>query len=504
MKIDYIKKILSAPVYDVAVETPIHKAVFLSKKLNNRVLIKREDLQPVYSFKIRGAYNKMIQLTDDEKKVGVIAASAGNHAQGVALAAVKLNIDAVIVMPVTTPDIKVESVLERGAEVILFGDTFNEAYNHAVEIQKKRGLTFIHPYDDPDVIVGQGTIGMEILRRYSDIPDVVFVPVGGGGLLAGISVYIKFLKPSVKIYGVEAEDSACLKAAMDAGKRVTLDHVGIFADGVAVNRIGEETFRIIRDNIDGVITVTTDEICAAIKDIYNDTRAITEPAGAIAIAGLKKYTDIEKVENKTLLAVNSGANINFDRLRHISERTELGEKREAIFVVKIPERAGSFKEFCKALHKRNITEFNYRYSDPEKAHVFVGIELEDPHEGRAQILKDLTEMDYIVKDLSDDEITKLHLRHMVGGKAPGIKNEKLFSFEFPERPGALMKFLEGLGHNWSISLFHYRNHGAAYGRVLVGLQVDSVEVNKLEIYLKKLGYRYNNQTDNIAYSLLLN
>ncbi|MDA3809776.1 MAG: threonine ammonia-lyase, biosynthetic [Spirochaetaceae bacterium] len=504
MKIDYIKKILNAPVYDAAIETPIDKANILSRRLGNRVLIKREDLQPVYSFKIRGAYNKMAQLTEEEKLKGVIAASAGNHAQGVALAAIKLNIKATIVMPVTTPAIKVDSVKANGSTVILFGDTFNEAYLHAVEIMKRENLTFIHPYDDPDVIAGQGTIGMEILRRYSEIPNVVFVPVGGGGLLAGISVYIKFLNPSVKIYGVEADDSACLKAAMDAGKRVKLDQVGIFADGVAVNQIGEETFRIIKDNIDGVITVNTDEICAAIKDIYDDTRSITEPAGALAIAGLKKYVESEQIKDQTLLAVNSGANINFDRLRHISERTEIGEKREAIFAVEIPERAGSFKQFCTALHKRNITEFNYRFSSPEKALVFVGIQLDDPHEGRSLLYKDLTEMGYTINDLSDNEIAKLHIRHMVGGKAPEIKNEMVFSFEFPERPGALMKFLNGLGHNWNISMFHYRNHGAAYGRVLAGLQVDAEENTKVKEYLVQLGYSYKEITENIAYKLFLN
>ena len=504
MKVDYIRRILNAPVYDAAVETPIDKANFLSKRLQNRILIKREDLQPVYSFKIRGAYSKMAQLTDEEKSKGVIAASAGNHAQGVALAAVKLKINATIVMPITTPGIKVDSVIEKGGKVVLHGDTFNEAYTHAVELMERDNLTFIHPYDDPDVIAGQGTIGMEILRRYSEIPDAVFVPVGGGGLLAGISVYIKFLNPSVKIFGVEADDSACLKAAMYAGKRVQLDQVGIFADGVAVNMIGEETFRVIKENIDGVITVNTDEICAAIKDIYDDTRSITEPAGALAIAGLKKYVDQNKITGQTLLAVNSGANINFDRLRHISERTEIGEKREAIFAVEIPERAGSFKQFCTALQKRNITEFNYRYSDSQKALVFVGIQLENPHEGRTLIYNDLKAMGYKVNDLSDDEIAKLHIRHMVGGRAPDVTNEKVFSFEFPERPGALMKFLNGLGHNWSISMFHYRNHGAAYGRVLADLQIKKEEVDLVKDYLSQLGYRYKEITENIAYKLFLN
>ncbi|MBB6482008.1 threonine ammonia-lyase, biosynthetic [Spirochaeta isovalerica] len=503
MKTDYIRRILSAPVYDAAVETPIDNAPFLSERLGNRILIKREDLQPVHSFKIRGAYNKMVQLTANERNRGVIAASAGNHAQGVALAAGKLGIDATIVMPVTTPGIKVESVKKLGGRVILHGDTFNEAYNKAAELMAEKDLTFIHPYDDPDVIAGQGTVAMEILSRSAESPDAVFVPVGGGGLLAGMSVYIKFLNPRIKVFGVEAEDSACLKAALDVGERVKLDEVGIFADGVAVNMIGEETFRVIRENIDGVITVTTDEICAAIKDIYDDTRSITEPAGALAVAGLKKYVDENSVENKTLLAVNSGANINFDRLRHISERTEIGEKREAIFAVEIPEEPGSFKRFCTALKKRNITEFNYRYADKRKALVFVGIQLENPREGRKLIRETLEEQNYVVDDLSDDEIAKIHIRHMVGGRAPEVENEKLFSFAFPERPGALMNFLNGLGQNWNISLFHYRNHGAAYGRVLAGLQVDDSEMKDVRNYLSRLGYGYREISDNRAYSLFL-
>lgn len=504
MKTDYIRKILSAPVYDAAIETPIDEAPFLSERLNNKILIKREDLQPVHSFKIRGAYNRMVQLSDEEKKRGVIAASAGNHAQGVALAAAKMDMEATIVMPVTTPAIKVESVRERGGHVTLYGDTFNEAYNKATEIMAEKNLTFIHPYDDPHVIAGQGTIAMEILSRCAKAPDALFVPVGGGGLLAGISVYIKFLNPDVKVFGVEAEDSACLKAALDAGKRVKLDEVGIFADGVAVNMIGKETFRVIRENIDGVITVTTDEICAAIKDIYDDTRSITEPAGALGIAGLKKYCYENPVKGQTLLAVNSGANVNFDRLRHISERTEIGEKREAIFAVEIPETPGSFKRFCTALHKRNITEFNYRYSDNKKALVFVGIQLENPKEGRKMIKSELEEQDYKVEDLSDDEIAKIHIRHMVGGRAPEVDNEKLFSFAFPERPGALMKFLNGLGHNWNISLFHYRNHGAAYGRVLAGFQVEEKDTQEVRQYLDKLSYSYREISENKAYNLFLN
>lgn len=503
METDYIRKILSAPVYDAAVETPIEKAHILTKRLNNTVYIKREDLQPVFSFKVRGAYNKMVQLSQEERSRGVIAASAGNHAQGVALAAVKLGVKATIVMPITTPAIKVESVREKGGEVLLYGDTFNDAYNYAVQVMTERDLTFIHPYDDPDVIAGQGTIGMEILSRSVDKPDAIFVPVGGGGLLAGISVYVKFLNPEIKVFGVEAQDSACLQAAMEAGERIKLDEVGIFADGVAVNMIGEETYRVIKENIDGVITVSTDEICAAIKDIYDDTRSITEPAGALAIAGLKKYVDENAISDQKLLAVNSGANINFDRLRHISERTEIGEKREAIFAVEIPEKPGSFKQFCQALQQRNITEFNYRYSDKEKALVFVGVQLENPHEGRKLIREGLDSAGYKVADLSDDEIAKIHIRHMIGGHGVGVVNEKLFSFEFPERPGALMKFLNGLGQNWNISLFHYRNHGAAYGRVLTGLEIKEGEEKKVREYLSRLGYRYWEISENSAYRLFL-
>jgi len=502
MKIDYVKKILSANVYQAAIETPISQAKFLSKRLGHSVLIKREDLQPVFSFKIRGAYNKMLSLSAKEKKAGVIAASAGNHAQGVALGAQKLNIHACIVMPVTTPAIKVESVKARGAEVVLFGDTFQEAFQKALEIQSQRGYTFLHPYDDPYVIAGQGTVAMEILRQTQDL-DALFVPVGGGGLLAGISVYIKFLRPEIKVIGVESEDSACLKAALNAGKRVILPQVGIFADGVAVSQIGKETFSLIQQNVDQVITVSTDEICAAIKDIYDDTRAIAEPAGALALAGLKKYAQEEPGRNQTLLAVMSGANINFDRLRYISERTEIGEKREGIFAVEIPEKPGAFKAFCNALHNRNITEFNYRFSHPERAVVFVGIQLADPVGGRHQILEELTQAGYSVTDLSDDEVAKLHIRFMVGGIAPGIEDEKVFTFQFPERPQALLNFLNGLGDRWNISMFHYRNHGSAFGRVMTGLQVEEGSLEDLLSYLERVGYPFKNISDNEAYHLFL-
>lgn len=503
MKHQYVKKILSAPVYDVAIESPTDYAHFLSQKLENKVLIKREDLQPVFSFKLRGAYNKMVSLKASEREKGVIAASAGNHAQGVALAAEKLGIKATIVMPVTTPRIKVLSVKEKNARVILHGDTFDEAYEYALQLAEEKKYVFIHPYDDPDVIAGQGTIAMEIMRCCKTALDYIFVPVGGGGLIAGMAVYIKYLDPSIKILAVEPEEAACLNAAMKAGKRVKLDSVGVFADGVAVQQIGQETFRLIKDHIDGVVTVSTDEICAAIKDIYDDTRAITEPAGAVGMAGLKKYVKTHHLKNQTLLTINSGANINFDRLRHIAERTQIGEKQEAVFAVEIPEKPGSFKRFCRTLSKKNITEFNYRYADDRKAHVFVGLEMDADLENRLLVIDDLSEKGYLVTDLSDDEVAKVHIRHMVGGRAPGIQNEHLFSFEFPERPGALLKFLNGLSQNWNISLFHYRNHGAAYGRVLVGLQYDPKEKQQVVTMLDLLGYHFKDESANPAYELFL-
>lgn len=504
----YIKRILSARVYDVAQETPLDPARFLSQRLSNQVLLKREDLQPVYSFKIRGAYNKIANLTEAERQHGVIAASAGNHAQGVALAATRLGIKSIIVMPKTTPDIKVSAVKALGGKVVLHGDTFDQAYSHARDLIDKHGYTLVHPYDDPDVIAGQGTVGMEILRQHSGPLHAVFVPVGGGGLLAGVGCYIKYLRPEVRLIAVEPEDAACLKAAMDAQQRVVLPQVGLFADGVAVAQIGAETFRLARDLVDDVMTVTTDEICAAIKDVYEDTRAITEPAGAVALAGLKKYVQQSGVKGQTLVAINSGANVNFDRLRHIAERTELGERREALFAVTIPEQPGSFKKFCQVLGRRSITEFNYRYAEDEQAHVFVGLQTRDADEIQT-LTEQLSAEGYAIQDFSDNEMAKLHIRHMVGGRGPvvngqhGMPHEVLFRFEFPERPGALLDFLLKLGSRWNISLFHYRNHGAAYGRVLVGMQVPPEERPIVMGYFDDIGYRFWDESDNIAYKLFL-
>ncbi len=499
----YIRKILEARVYDVAIETPIDEAHFLSQRLDNRVLLKREDLQPVFSFKIRGAYNKLAQLTTAEKERGVIAASAGNHAQGVALASREMGIKATIVMPVTTPEIKVKSVRAYGASVVLHGDTFDQALAHSFELVKKHSYTFIHPYDDIDTIAGQGTIGMEILRQHTGELDAVFIPVGGGGLAAGISAYIKYLRPKVKVIGVEFEESACLKAALEAGERVVLPQVGIFADGVAVAQIGAETFRICRECIDEVITVTADEICAAIKDIFDDTRSVCEPAGALGIAGMKKYVSRDKVRGQTLLAVDSGANINFDRLRYVSERTELGEQREAIIAVTIPEKPGSFKQFCELLGRRNITEFNYRYHNPDKARIFVGVQVHPDQLPMDRLVHELQQHGYPVVDLSDNEMAKLHVRHMVGGHSEAVTNEQVYRFEFPERPGALLNFLSKLGQRWNITMFHYRNHGAAYGRVAVGLDVPDEEHRHIPQYLDAIGYRYWSENDNEAYKAFL-
>ncbi len=500
----YIKRILEARVYDVAVETPLDEARGLSERLNNRVLLKREDLQPVFSFKIRGAYNKLRQLTEKERACGVIAASAGNHAQGLAMAAKHLGVKATIVMPKTTPELKVNNVRRLGGKVVLHGDTFDEASTHAQKLVTEKGMTYIHPFDDPDVIAGQGTVAMEILRQESGPIDAIFVPVGGGGLIAGIAAYVKYLRPETKVIGVESEDSACLAAAIKANKRVTLSQVGIFADGVAVAQIGKNTFEICRDFVDEVITVTTDEICAAIKDIYDDTRSICEPAGALGVAGLKKYVAREKCEASTLIAIDSGANVNFDRLRHIAERSELGEKREAIIAAKIPEKPGSFKKFIAALGKRNITEFNYRYSDDKLAVVFAGIQIKPNNDGKEELLEELQEHLEEVVDLTDDETAKLHIRYMVGGHAPeSVTNEVVYRFEFPERPGALMKFLSTLGGRWNISMFHYRNHGAAYGRVLVGMQVPKAERAQVKEFLHEIGYNFWEETNNPAYQLFL-
>ncbi|MFT5578158.1 MAG: threonine dehydratase [Paraglaciecola psychrophila] len=500
----YIKEILAARVYDVAIETPIDPAPQSSRRYNNNILLKREDLQPVFSFKIRGAYNKMIHLSEAELARGVVTASAGNHAQGVAMAATKLGVKATIVMPKTTPQIKVDGVRNRGAKIILHGDTYDEAAVYAQQLVEKKGLVYVHPYDDPHVIAGQGTIGMEILRQISGPLDAVFVPVGGGGLLAGVSAYIKYVRPEVKVIAVEPEDAACLKAAIDKGRRVTLPQVGIFADGVAVATIGKETFRVIRETTDDFVTVNTDEICAAIKDIFDDTRSIAEPAGALALAGLKKYVAEHGLEGKTLVAIDSGANTNFDRLRYISERTEIGEKREAIFSCIIPERPGSFKKFCSVLGKRSITEFNYRYADSRQARIFVGVQVTADSSDRQELIADLEAKQYPVVDLSDNEMARLHIRHMVGGHAPAeIQQELLYRFEFPERPGALLQFLSQLGHKWNISMFHYRNHGSAFGRVLLGVQASKQERGALKASFDELQYSYIEETDNPAYQMFL-
>ena len=498
----YIEMIENAPVYDVAQRTPLDLAPSLSKRLGNTVLLKREDLQQVFSFKLRGAYNKIVNLTEQERQQGVIAASAGNHAQGVALAAKKLGLKAVIVMPKTTPDIKVESVRERGAEAILYGNTYDDANEHACELAQQRGMTFVHPYDDPLVIAGQGTIARELLEQRQSL-DAVFVPVGGGGLIAGIAVYIKQKRPGVKIIGVEPEDASCMYEALRCGERVVLEQVGIFADGVAVRQAGEEPFRIARQYVDEVILVTTDEICAAIKDIFDDSRSITEPAGALAVAGLKKYVEREAVSGQSLIAIDSGANMNFDRLRHVAERAELGEHRELLFAATIPERPGSFRQFCETIGLRGITEFNYRYADAEQAHIFVGVQTQNGQAEKQALFKQLEDKGYPYMDMSDNEMAKLHIRYMVGGRGNSVVNECLYRFEFPERPGALLRFLNRMGEHWNISMFHYRNHGAAYGRVLVGMQVPPDETAQLQTFLHELGYRYWDESDNPAYSLFL-
>ncbi len=501
---DYFKKILLSRVYEIAEETPLTAAKRLSEKLGHRVLLKREDLQPVYSFKIRGAYNKIIHLSEQEKNRGIIAASAGNHAQGVAMSAQKLGLSAMIVMPTTTPQIKVNAVKSFGAKAILFGDSYDEAYGKARELSLEQELTFIHPYDDPYVIAGQGTIGMEVLRQAGEDIDAIFVPVGGGGLLAGIIAYVKVLRPDVKIIAVEPEDAACLKAAMESGERTVLENVGIFADGVAVKQIGKETYRLVRDQVDDVVCVSTDEICTAIKDIFEDTRAITEPAGALAVAGMKKYAQSQATENQTWVAIQSGANMNFDRLRHVAERSALGDSSESLLAVTIPEASGSFENFCRTLGRLSITEFNYRYADDAEAHVFVGVKTLGNEAEKMKIIGKLEAANYRVDDLSDNETAKLHIRYMVGGHAPKIANERLYRFEFPERPGALLDFLTRLGKQWNISLFHYRNHGADFGRVLMGIQVDPDKNEQFEQFVANFSYQFFEETDNVAYRLFAN
>jgi threonine dehydratase len=497
----YLEKILRARVYDVAVESALVPAIRLSLRTGNNVLLKREDEQQVFSFKLRGAYNKIYHLPEEQRAAGVVAASAGNHAQGVALAGQRLGVNTTIVMPVTTPAIKVDTVRRLGGKAVLQGDSYDDAYAHAMALAEEKGLTFIHPFDDPDVIAGQGTIGMEILRQHADPIDAVFVPVGGGGLIAGVAAYIKHVRPEIRVIGVEPEDAPTLERALAAGRRVTLPRVGLFADGVAVKQIGKETFRVARKTVDEVILVTTDEICAAIKDVFDDTRSVAEPAGALAIAGIKKYVQREGVSGQTLVGILSGANVNFDRLRHIAERAEVGEQREALFAVQIPEKPGSFLAFCRALGKRSITEFNYRFSDQQQAQVFCGVEMRNGSKERLALIEQLLEKGFEVVDLTDNETAKLHIRYMVGGHAPQAVNEKLFRFEFPERPGALFDFLKGLSRGWNISLFHYRNHGAAYGRVLVGLQLDRKDVKAFRAYMEESGYVYTEETDNVAYQL---
>ncbi|HXW97377.1 MAG TPA: threonine ammonia-lyase, biosynthetic [Gemmatimonadales bacterium] len=502
MASDYLRRILNARVYDVALETPLEVAPMLSARLGNRLLLKREDAQPVFSFKLRGAYNRMVQLPRAVLRRGVIAASAGNHAQGVALAAQRLGCRAVIVMPVTTPRIKVEAVQSRGARVRLHGDTYDEAYAEARRMGRRLRLTFVHPYDDPDVIAGQGTIGLEILRQATGKVDAIFVPVGGGGLIAGVAACVKQLHPEVSVIGVEPTDADAMDRSLRAGRRVTLDQVGLFADGVAVKRVGKETFRLARKYVDEMILVDTDAICAAIKDVFEETRSILEPAGALAIAGAKAWVSTHRARERQLVAIASGANTNFDRLRFVAERAQVGEQREAILAVSIPERPGSFKRFCSTIGPRSITEFNYRMADPDVAHVFVGLEVQDRREARA-IAQALERRGFPTLDLSSNEMAKLHVRHLVGGRAALASHELLYRFEFPERPGALMKFLNAMRTDWNISLFHYRNHGADYGRVLVGMQVPPGEMSAFRKFRDRLGYPWVDESRNPAYRLFL-
>jgi threonine dehydratase len=501
----YLKRILTARVYDVAIESPLEFAPNLSARIGNTVLFKREDMQPVFSFKLRGAYNKMAQLTPEQLKRGVIAASAGNHAQGVALSAHRLGCKAIIVMPTTTPQVKIEAVRhfgQRSVEIVLHGDSYSDACSRAYELEKEKNLTFVHPFDDPDVIAGQGTIGMEILRQHQAPIHAIFCAIGGGGLIAGVAAYVKQVRPDIKIIGVQTTDSDAMYRSLKANKRVQLADVGLFSDGTAVKQVGEETFRICKKYVDEIVLVDTDAVCAAIKDVFQDTRSILEPAGALAIAGAKLYAKREQLKGETLIPIACGANMNFDRLRFVAERAEIGEKREAILAVTIPETPGSFRKFCSLLGKRNITEFNYRFADPKAAQVFVGIQVKDQSE-TSDLVDKLQRNKLATLDLSDNEMAKLHLRHLVGGHAPAAHDEILFRFEFPERPGALMNFLNSMSHNWNISLFHYRNHGADYGRVLVGMQVPHSDKKALKTFLDTLGYRYWDESDNPAYRLFL-
>ncbi len=502
MLCDYLQLILTARVYDVAQETPLEVAPNLSARLNNKLLLKREDMQSVFSFKLRGAYNKMAKLPPDQLAQGVIAASAGNHAQGVALGAHQLGTRAMIVMPVTTPQVKVDAVKARGGEVILHGDTYDDAYAYARQLEEEKGLTFIHPFDDPDVIAGQGTIGMEILRQWQQPIHAIFVAIGGGGLISGIAAYVKRIRPEIKIIGVEPVDADAMAQSLKAGQRVRLPQVGLFADGVAVREVGEETFRLCQQYVDEIILVDTDDTCAAIKDVFEDTRSILEPAGALAIAGAKAYVEREQIHDQTLVAVACGANMNFDRLRFVAERAELGERREAIFAVTIPETPGSLRKFCECMGKRSLTEFNYRIADRQEAHIFVGVQIENRADA-ARMVESFEQCGFKTIDLTDDELTKLHLRHMVGGHSALAHDELLYRFEFPERPGALMKFVSCMSPDWNISLFHYRNNGADYGRIVVGMQVPPHEMAEWQSFLDTLGYRYWDESQNPAYKLFL-
>jgi len=499
----YLGRILRAPVYHVAIESPLEAAPRLSRRLGLKVLLKREDLQPVFSFKLRGAYNRVARLTDAEADRGVVCASAGNHAQGVALAASRRGIPVLVVMPETTPRIKVEAVRALGAAVLLDGDDFDQASLRAREIEAREGRVFVHPFDDPDVIAGQGTVAMEILRqRRGEAIDAIYVPVGGGGLIAGVAAYVKPLFPAIRVVGVEPADAPTLYAALAAGRPVTLPEVGLFADGCAVRRVGEENFRIARAAVDEVLLVSTDEICAAIQDLHEDTRSAVEPAGALALAGLKRDVAMHPVANGARVAIVSGANLNFDRLRHIAERAELGQQREMLLAVTIPERPGSFRAFCALLGRRNVTEFNYRYADSEAAHIFVGLALDGPG-ARQEVLAALVGAGLPAIDLSDDECAKLHVRHLVGGPARGLADERLFRFEFPERPGALARFLDAIGARWNISLFHYRNHGSDFGRVLAGIQVPPADAADFAAHLDALGYRHVEETGGVAHRMFL-
>ncbi|KAF1029968.1 MAG: L-threonine dehydratase biosynthetic IlvA [Burkholderia plantarii] len=502
---DYLKKILTARVYDVALETALEPAHNLSTRMRNRVLLKREDNQPVFSFKLRGAYNRMAQLSADVLARGVITASAGNHAQGVAYSAARLGVKAVIVVPTTTPQLKVDAVRAHGGanvDIIQAGESYSDAYAHALEVQRERDLTFVHPFDDPDVIAGQGTVAMEVLRQHQGPIHAIFVPIGGGGLAAGVAAYVKAIRPEIRVIGVQSEDSCAMAQSIRAGERVTLGGVGLFSDGTAVKLVGEETFRLCRALLDGVITVDTDALCAAIKDVFQDTRSVLEPAGALAVAGAKLYAEREGLEGETLVAITSGANMNFDRMRFVAERAEVGEAREAVFAVTIPEERGSFRRFCALVGERNVTEFNYRIADAQSAHIFVGVQTRRRGES-AEIAANFDAHGFTAVDLSSDDLSKDHIRYMVGGRTPLSHDERLFRFEFPERPGALMKFLSSMAPNWNISLFHYRNQGADTSSILVGLQVPGADSAAFERFLAELGYPFHEETANPAYRLFL-